>query len=154
MDEWLRAALAEDLGERGDVTSALALGGRGPPAAGRILAKEAGRLSGLGPATRVFTLVDPQVTVTVRRKDGAAVQPARQHRSDSRQQPELVPFQRLERQLDAGAGLLRRHRRRRGQPRAHDGQRAHGEQAPARSATGARRLRSVHARIDGCAAPA
>ena len=76
MDEWLRAALAEDLGERGDVTSALALGGRGPPASGRILAKEAGRLSGLGPATRVFQLVDPQVEVTVRRKDGAAVQPA------------------------------------------------------------------------------
>jgi len=54
MDEWLRAALAEDLGERGDVTSALALGGRGPPATGRIVAKEAGRLSGLLSATRGY----------------------------------------------------------------------------------------------------
>ena len=76
LDDWLRAALAEDLGERGDVTSALALGGRGPPAAGRILAKQSGRLSGLAVATRVFTLVDPEVEVTVRRKDGAAVEPA------------------------------------------------------------------------------
>lgn len=76
IDEWLRAALAEDLGERGDITSALALGGRGPAATGRILAKEAGWLSGLLPATRVFTLVDPDVVVTLRRKDGAAVEPA------------------------------------------------------------------------------
>lgn len=76
LDAWLREALAEDLGTRGDVTSALALGGRGPAASGRILAKEAGRLSGLGPATRVFTLVDPSVGVSVRRQDGAAVQPA------------------------------------------------------------------------------
>jgi nicotinate-nucleotide pyrophosphorylase len=64
LDEWLRMALAEDLGERGDITSALALGGRGPAATGRIVAKESGRLSGLGPATRVFTLVDPQVALT------------------------------------------------------------------------------------------
>jgi len=76
LDEWLRAALAEDLGERGDITSALALGGRGPAAIGRILAKEGGRLSGLVPATRVFALVDPQVAVTVRRQDGSAVEPA------------------------------------------------------------------------------
>jgi nicotinate-nucleotide pyrophosphorylase (carboxylating) len=76
IDEWLRAALAEDLGERGDITSALAFEGRGPAASGRILAKEAGWLSGLVPATRVFTLVDPDVVVTLRRKDGSAVGPA------------------------------------------------------------------------------
>jgi nicotinate-nucleotide pyrophosphorylase (carboxylating) len=72
----VRAALAEDLGERGDITSALALGGRGPLAQGRIVAKEAGRLSGVGVAARVFALVDPGVAVEVRQRDGAAVRAA------------------------------------------------------------------------------
>jgi nicotinate-nucleotide pyrophosphorylase (carboxylating) len=75
-DELLRAALAEDLGERGDVTSALALGGRGAPTRGRIVAKQAGRLSGVELASRVFTLVDDGVEVVARREDGASVHPA------------------------------------------------------------------------------
>ncbi len=75
-EDLLRAALAEDLGDRGDITSALALGGRGPRARGRIVAKAAGRLSGVPLACRVFTLVDEGVAVTPRQPDGAAVQPA------------------------------------------------------------------------------
>ncbi|MHC5211941.1 MAG: carboxylating nicotinate-nucleotide diphosphorylase [Planctomycetota bacterium] len=73
VDDLLRAALAEDLGERGDLTSALAFGGRGPLATGRIVAKAAGRLSGVSVAERVFQLVDESVTLQVRREDGATV---------------------------------------------------------------------------------
>jgi nicotinate-nucleotide pyrophosphorylase (carboxylating) len=75
-DDLLRAALAEDLGERGDLTSALAFGGRGPLATGRIVAKAPGRLSGVSVAERVFRLVDEGVTLQVRRQDGASVEPA------------------------------------------------------------------------------
>jgi nicotinate-nucleotide pyrophosphorylase (carboxylating) len=76
VDELLRAALAEDLGERGDITSALALGGRGALTSGRIVAKQAGRLSGIELASRVFALVDEGTEVVVRREDGASVHPA------------------------------------------------------------------------------
>ncbi len=72
----LRAALAEDLGGRGDITSALTLGGRGPVLGARIVAKAAGRLSGVALAARVFRMVDPQVRVEARLADGAAVAPA------------------------------------------------------------------------------
>jgi nicotinate-nucleotide pyrophosphorylase (carboxylating) len=73
VDDLLRAALAEDLGERGDLTSALAFGGRGPQATGRILAKGPGRLSGVEAAERVFRIVDDSVTLKARRQDGATV---------------------------------------------------------------------------------
>lgn len=75
-DALIRAALAEDLGERGDITSALALGGRGPRAQGRIVAKAEGRLSGVEVAERVFRAVDPDVELLLRRRDGDAVRPA------------------------------------------------------------------------------
>ena len=71
----LSRALAEDLGAEGDVTTRLALGGRGAAATARIVAKAAGRLSGVRLAARVFTLVDPAVQVSVERDDGAAVEP-------------------------------------------------------------------------------
>jgi len=71
----LAAALAEDLGDRGDVTTALTVGGRGPQAGGRIVAKAEGRLSGVAVACRVFAHVDDSVQLTVRRHDGEAVQP-------------------------------------------------------------------------------
>ena len=76
VEDLIRAALAEDLGERGDITSALSLTGRGPPAAGRIVAKAAGRMSGVDVAARVFKVVDEGVEVVVRCKDGAVVRPA------------------------------------------------------------------------------
>jgi nicotinate-nucleotide pyrophosphorylase (carboxylating) len=72
----LAAALAEDLGDRGDVSTALTLGGRGPKASGRIVAKAAGRLSGVAVACRVFAHLDDSVQLTVRRHDGESVQAA------------------------------------------------------------------------------
>jgi nicotinate-nucleotide pyrophosphorylase (carboxylating) len=72
----IRAALAEDLGDRGDITTSLTLGGRGPPALARIVAKAPGRLSGVEVAGQVFLAVDDGADVVVRCKDGAAVQPA------------------------------------------------------------------------------
>ena len=71
----LRDALAEDLGERGDITSALTLGGRGPVAAGRIVAKAEGRLSGVDLAAAVFGLVDAAIELDVARGNGDAVKP-------------------------------------------------------------------------------
>jgi nicotinate-nucleotide pyrophosphorylase (carboxylating) len=71
----IRAALAEDLGDRGDITSALSLGGRGPAAVARIVAKAPGRLSGVEVAAQVFLAVDDAAEVTVRSKDGATVRP-------------------------------------------------------------------------------
>jgi len=75
-EDLIRAALAEDLRDRGDITSALALGGRGPAASGRIVAKAPGRLSGVDVAAQVFRVVDEGVDVAVRQKDGAAVRAA------------------------------------------------------------------------------
>jgi len=75
-EDLIRAALAEDLGDRGDITSAVSLGGRGPAASGRIVAKAPGRLSGVEVAASVFRLVDEGVEVSVRQKDGATVRPA------------------------------------------------------------------------------
>ena len=74
-DSLLRAALREDLGTRGDITSALSLGGRGPSAHGFVRAKATGVLSGVTLAARVFALVDETTSVTVHLADGAAVAP-------------------------------------------------------------------------------
>ncbi len=74
-DALLRAALREDLGTRGDITTALSLGGRGPSAYGAVRAKAHGVVSGVALASRVFTLVDEACTVEVHRADGAAVSP-------------------------------------------------------------------------------
>jgi nicotinate-nucleotide pyrophosphorylase (carboxylating) len=73
-DQFLQAALAEDLGDRGDITSALTLGGRGPVGRGRIVAKAPGRLSGVALGARVFELVDDQISMDIRRGDGEAVE--------------------------------------------------------------------------------
>ncbi len=74
-DALLRFALAEDLGEAGDVTSAFALGGRGRRGHGRILAKAHGWLSGVALAVRVFELVDPSIEMVVHKGDGEEVVP-------------------------------------------------------------------------------
>ncbi|ALW88789.1 carboxylating nicotinate-nucleotide diphosphorylase [Deinococcus actinosclerus] len=70
LDERLRAALAEDIG-RGDATT-LATIPAAQQARAEFLLKEAGVLSGLTVATRVFALVDPAVTVTWTARDGEA----------------------------------------------------------------------------------
>lgn len=77
VERLLTAALLEDLGDQGDVTTALTLAGagRGPRALARIVAKAEGRISGVELAARVFHLVDELVEVSVSSADGAAVQP-------------------------------------------------------------------------------
>ena len=75
----MRLALAEDLGDVGDITTQLTFSGqgdeRGPLGRARIVAKAPGRLSGVALACRVFELVDPSVRCRVERGDGAAVEP-------------------------------------------------------------------------------
>jgi nicotinate-nucleotide pyrophosphorylase (carboxylating) len=78
-EELVRVALAEDLGDAGDITTALTFAGsadeRGPPARARIVAKAHGCLSGVSLACRVFEIVDPDVTCRVERADGSVVEP-------------------------------------------------------------------------------
>lgn len=74
-EKLLAAALAEDLGDRGDITTLHTVGGRGPTTSGRIVAKAVGRLSGVGLAERVFGLVDADIAVVVEKADGDAVAP-------------------------------------------------------------------------------
>jgi nicotinate-nucleotide pyrophosphorylase (carboxylating) len=72
LDDFLRAALREDLGRAGDLTTNAIVP---PNQAGRadIVAREAGTISGLTAAERVFTLLDPAVRVDAFVADGAAV---------------------------------------------------------------------------------
>ena len=69
LDAIVRLALAEDLG-RGDATVA-AMGLARRPARGVIVAKQAGVLSGMRAAARVFGLVDPDVRFAGELADGA-----------------------------------------------------------------------------------
>lgn len=71
----LAAALAEDLGVAGDITTAWSLDGRGPASVGTIRAKATGRLSGLAVAHASFLAVDSDLDVELRRADGDAVEP-------------------------------------------------------------------------------
>lgn len=68
----LRAALREDLGRAGDVTSAAVIDA-GAGATARLVARRAGVVAGLGVAAQAFALVDPAVTVALRPADGDAV---------------------------------------------------------------------------------
>lgn len=77
LDERLRAALAEDLGSGGDVTSAATI----PPdtrGAGVIRAKAAGVLCGIDVACRVFALVDDSLLCTPLAVDGDPLDPGRE----------------------------------------------------------------------------
>lgn len=68
----LRAALREDLGRAGDVTSAAVIDA-GARAEARLVARSPGVAAGLGVAAQVFALVDPAITVALRAADGDAV---------------------------------------------------------------------------------
>jgi nicotinate-nucleotide pyrophosphorylase (carboxylating) len=69
----VRAALAEDLGRAGDVTSAACLPD-GATARALLRARAAGVVSGLDAAAIAFRLVDPGLTITVEAGEGARVQ--------------------------------------------------------------------------------
>jgi nicotinate-nucleotide pyrophosphorylase (carboxylating) len=73
-EDFLRAALREDLGRAGDLTSDAIV-----PAGALGTALAAGRapgvLSGLEPFARTFTLVDPTIEVVLHKADGDRVEP-------------------------------------------------------------------------------
>lgn len=67
-------ALAEDLGDRGDITTKLMI----PPTASgtvHLVARQSGRISGLPIMALVFAQVDPRVTIRERTHDGALLTP-------------------------------------------------------------------------------
>jgi len=70
----VRAALLEDLGLGGDITSDATI----PPgtlAAASLVAREAGVLAGLDAALLAFHLLDPEVSIRVEKRDGDALAP-------------------------------------------------------------------------------
>lgn len=72
VEDLLRRALDEDLGRAGDITSMVTI----PPwhkSTGHIVVRKPGTVAGLEQATKVFTLVDPTVEVTLDVADGTAV---------------------------------------------------------------------------------
>ncbi len=74
IDELARRALAEDLGEAGDITTDSVI----PPdrqAAGVIAARKPGVVAGVPVAMRVFQLIDANVRVVAKRADGAKLTP-------------------------------------------------------------------------------
>lgn len=72
LDDFLRAALAEDLGERGDLTSDATIA-EDAEATAHLVAREAGCIAGLGAALRVFQLVDDRLATGGLLSDGALV---------------------------------------------------------------------------------
>ena len=70
----VRAALLEDLGRAGDITTDAVI-----PAdaqfAGVIAARKAGVIAGTGPASLAFQLMDPSIEIDIERPDGSAVVP-------------------------------------------------------------------------------
>jgi nicotinate-nucleotide pyrophosphorylase (carboxylating) len=74
VDDLVRAALLEDLGRAGDLTTdaIVPADARGEA---RIVAREAGVVSGVFVVERVFAVLDPQVTVRVAIADGGRVEP-------------------------------------------------------------------------------
>ena len=68
-EDLLRAALHEDLGAAGDLTSD-AIVGEGKRTAAHIVARMPGRLAGIGVAAHVFRLLDGHVEVVLDYRDG------------------------------------------------------------------------------------
>src|ERR1051326_2291297 len=70
----VRAALAEDLGRAGDITSALTIA-EDATAEARLMARRDGVLAGLGVAEMAFHLADPKLSFTARLADGTRLKP-------------------------------------------------------------------------------
>ena len=74
LEPFVRQALAEDLGRRGDITSAAVI----PPSATAcfdVTSRELGVVAGLDLARLAFHLFDPAVTFQARAQDGQRVRP-------------------------------------------------------------------------------
>jgi nicotinate-nucleotide pyrophosphorylase (carboxylating) len=74
LEPLVRAALVEDLGRAGDITTD-ALVPPGLRASAAFVARQAGTLAGLDLAVLAFRLVDPAVELDIRMHDGARLQP-------------------------------------------------------------------------------
>ena len=74
IDPIIRAALAEDFGRAGDITSQATIPA-GTQARAVMAARHAGVVSGVTVAARVFELVDPTLSITMLAKDGDALVP-------------------------------------------------------------------------------
>lgn len=72
LEPLVRAALAEDLGAAGDLTTD-AIVPADHTSTFRVVARQPGVISGVGAASLAWTLLDPAVTVAVQRGEGAAV---------------------------------------------------------------------------------
>ncbi|RDD60817.1 carboxylating nicotinate-nucleotide diphosphorylase [Ferruginivarius sediminum] len=70
----VRAALREDLGRAGDITSTAVIG-RGAKCKAVVAARVAGTLAGTDAAALAFRLLDPEIAIAVDRPDGATVEP-------------------------------------------------------------------------------
>jgi nicotinate-nucleotide pyrophosphorylase (carboxylating) len=73
-EEFLRAALREDLGRAGDITSD-AIVPAGALGTAEAVGRMPGVLSGVEPFARTFTLVDPRVEVELLAGDGERIEP-------------------------------------------------------------------------------
>ncbi|MBO29386.1 MAG: nicotinate-nucleotide diphosphorylase (carboxylating) [Rhodobacteraceae bacterium] len=74
LEPLVRAALMEDLGTSGDITTRTVIP-VGTSYAARLNAREAGVLSGLQVAALAFRLVDPALKITVHKADGDTILP-------------------------------------------------------------------------------
>ena len=72
IDGILKAALTEDLGTVGDITSDATVP-EGAETTGRIVARAGGCIAGLGPALRVFSLLDDSIATSALESDGTMV---------------------------------------------------------------------------------
>lgn len=70
----IKAALLEDMGRAGDITSELIIPA-GQNEEARLVARNAGHIAGLTAAEIAFQLVDPSLTFAVARPDGSQVKP-------------------------------------------------------------------------------
>ena len=68
----VRAALIEDLGRAGDITTD-AIAPADLAIAGAFVSRQAGVIAGLDLARLAFTLMDPKIAFEIERPDGAAV---------------------------------------------------------------------------------
>ena len=75
LEPLVRAALLEDLGRAGDITTDADRARRRCAAERRLAARQPGVVAGLDAAALAFRLLDPAVAVTVERPDGSAVEP-------------------------------------------------------------------------------
>jgi nicotinate-nucleotide pyrophosphorylase (carboxylating) len=70
----IRAALLEDLGHGSDITTdAIVPAGR--RASARLVARERGVVAGIRVATSAFSLLDPEIEISIHRSDGVIVEP-------------------------------------------------------------------------------